>query len=76
MILSWYVRILLFFFFLIVVVGLFYFCIDSYFGEFYKFKREWVSVMRCVVVFVGINYVSVVFFSGCVVCRVFFWVMC
>ncbi|MEJ1269332.1 insulin induced gene 2 [Cricetulus griseus] len=41
------------------VIGLLYPCIDRHLGEPHKFKREWSSVMRCVVVLVGINHASV-----------------
>eukprot|EP00794_Sanderia_malayensis_P003625 gene3625-4139_t len=39
-------------------VGLIYPCIDSKLGEPHYFRREWSSVVRCVIVFVGMNHFS------------------
>eukprot|EP01135_Chromosphaera_perkinsii_P009250 Nk52_evm2s1705 gene=Nk52_evmTU2s1705 len=41
-----------------VLVGFTYPFCDSYLGVPHRYKREWSSVMRCVGVFIGINYAS------------------
>ncbi len=46
------------------LIGLIYPCIDSKLGEPHYFRREWTSVVRCIVVFVGINHFSTVSFSA------------
>ena len=42
------------------IVGLLYPCVDSKLGEPHYFRRDWNSVVRCIVVFVGINHFSTV----------------
>eukprot|EP01137_Pigoraptor_chileana_P016247 Opistho-2@72923 len=41
-----------------VLVGLAYPAVDAWLGQPHTFKRDWSSVMRCVGVFIGINYAS------------------
>ena len=44
------------------IIGLLYPCLDSKLGEPHYFRRDWNSVVRCIVVFVGINHFSTVSF--------------